>query len=289
MILINAIKASCKINNDLTMQYKKDYQERLTHLENYLDFALDVTDATMRRKGVTWHLTRAHQLYNRLTVTCLSFIHLLPNNRYFKPAMEFWDFFSIASLARNIIENYHLLFYTGVDKVSPEEMELRLEVFQYHLNSEKYKLYQEFGQTSSSLEDFATNLPLDREKIKNNPLFLTLDKARAGKILKGNEFMCISRDELLNRMPFRTNEITPLYRFLSAQTHSAPLSFFTQSNERGRGLENELEVGYIIMCMDIVTKYLLAAILDLIRLFPDSESALDAKKLVHVREKFSTY
>jgi hypothetical protein len=273
----------------ITEALRRDYQERLTQLENFLDFAIDVSEATMGKKDISWKLARTHQLYNRLTVTTLSFIRLLPRNRYFTVEWEFWDFFSIASLARNLIENYHLLFYIGVDPVSPEETELRLSVFQYHLNSERHKLYKESGTPEDSLTDFSINLPLARTELENNPVFKTLDKSRQGLILKGNEFMCVAWKDLLKKMPFATDETIPMFRFLSAQTHSAPLSFYTQSDERGRGLENESEVKYTILCIDLVTKYLTAAILDIVNLFPDCGAKLNKDKLIFIEQHFLTY
>lgn len=271
------------------MSYIKSYIEKLREIENYLDFAIDISDRTSGKKNVPWKLARAHQLYIRLTVTCLSFIRLLPKNRYLKTNFDFWDFPSVANIARNFIETYHIFYYVGVDNITAEETDLRLLIFNYHLNNEKYKLYKEFGAPIEDLKEFELNLPKVKEQIKNHKAFHIIEANRVKGILSGTEFMSMTHKEISDKIEFNTKEFRPMYRFLSNQIHSTPFSFFSQSNERGRGIENEPEVTYIVMCIDFVTKYLLAAITDIIKLFPDCQTTLDKRKLKIVHDRLTDY
>ncbi len=267
------------------MTYKEEYKDKLKDVENYLDFAIDISDRTAGGK-VSVRLAKTHQLYIRLTVTCLSFIRLLPKNRYLKTNFDFWDFPSVANVTRNFIEMYHVFYYIGVENITDKEVDLRLLIFKYHLNSEKYKLYKELGAPSKDLIEFEQNLPKDREEIKNHPALKMVNPKRVKDILKGKAFLCISHKSISDRIEFNTKEFIPMYRLLSNQLHSTPFSFYSQSNERGRGIENYAEVTYIIMCIDLVTKYLLAAIVDMIKLFPDCEKTLDKRKIKIVNEQF---
>jgi len=271
------------------MAYIKSYTKKLREIENYLDFAIDISDRTSGKKNVPWKLARAHQLYIRLTVTCLSFIRLLPKNRYLKTNFEFWDFPSVANIARNFIETYHVFYYIGVDKITDEETDLRLSIFNYHLNNEKYKLYKEFGAPIEDLKEFEINLPKAKEEIKNHKAFSGIEASRVKGILNGTEFMSMTHKEISDKIGFDTKEFRPMYRFLSNQTHSTPFSFFSQSNERGRGIENQPEVNYIVMCIDFVAKYLLAAMTDIIKLFPDCQATLDKGKLKIVNDRLTDY
>lgn len=271
------------------MTYLENYKKRLRDVENYLDFAIDVSDRTSGKKNIPYRLVRAHQLYIRLTVTCLSFIRLLPKNRYLKTNFDFWDFSSVANITRNFIETYHVFYYIGLDKIDDNEADLRLLIFNFHLNSEKYKLYKEFGAPHKDLSDFEINLPKAKETIKNHIAFSKIDKARAKGILKGDKFMSMTQNEISDKIGFDTKEFRPMYRFLSNQTHSTPFSFSSQSNERGRGIENEPEVTYITICIDFVTKYLLAGIRDMTTLFPDCVETLDKRKLKIVNECLDDY
>lgn len=267
----------------------KNYIKKLRDIENFLDFAIDISDRTSGKQNVPLKLARAHQLYIRLTVTCLSFIRLLPKNRFLKTNFDFWDFPSVANIARTFIETYHVFYYIGVDKTTEDEINLRLLIFNYHLNNEKFKLYKEFGASAEDLKEFETNLPKAKEDLKKHAAFHSIQANRAKGILNGVEFMTLSHKEISQRIELDTKEFTPMYRFLSNQTHSTPFSFFSQSNERGRGVENEPEVNYIIMCIDFVTKYLLAAITDMVRLFPDCETTLDKRKLTIVNDRLMDY
>jgi len=270
------------------MADKKDYLENLETFENFFDFSVDVSDSTAGI-DVPWHLVRANQLFTRLTVTSMSIIHLCPSNRIWGSSSQFWDFISVATLARNLIENYHAFFYIGVEEVTEDERSFRLDLFNFHLNNEKYKLYKEGGSAEEILKEFEERFPLDREGLRTHPFFNSLPKEKAKKILKGDEAMILSQKEISGRLPFKTEEFVPIYRLFSNHTHSAPFAFFSQNNERGRGAENEAEVHYLAMTLDFCTKYLAAAISDMARLFPSCVEKLNKQKLHIIQEKFSTY
>ncbi|WP_139135362.1 DUF5677 domain-containing protein [Roseivirga sp. 4D4] len=216
----------------------------------------------------------------------MSLIHLLPKNRYFPSEFEFWDFSSVASLARNLVENYYSFFYICIEPINSEESDFRLLLLTYHLNNEKYKFYKESGQPQNVLDEFEENLPKAKRKLEGLPFFEKIDNSKKRSILKGLQFKYLSNKEIADRIPFDTEEYQPLYRFFSNQTHSTPLAFFSQNNERGRGLESEVEVSYITMALDFAIKYLLAAILDMTKLFPDCVNQLSHQKLAIIKEEF---
>lgn len=267
---------------------KEKYDLSLQNLQNFLDFAIDVSESTADQKNIPWRFARAHQLYNRLTVTCMSIVRLLPGNKIFPASVDFWDFFSIAPLTRNFIENYFAFFYIGVDNVDPVEQELRLLIFNYHHNHEKYQIYKLFDAPVGVLEEFEINLPKDAEKIKNNRHFSTLKPFLQKEILTGKKFLYLSRTEIASRFAFSANEIKALYKFFSNHTHSSPFSFYSMSNERGRGLQNDAELQYTTMAIEVVIKYLSAAILDMTKIFPESVSALDRTKLNVIQNSFQS-
>jgi len=272
------------------MEPIEKYKEKLEKLENYLDFAIDVSNATGGH-FVPWKLVRSNQLFIRMTVTCTSFIRLLPFNHMFPTKYEFWDLFSVFSLARNFVETYLMLWYIGVDNISDDECKLRLEILNYHLNSEKYKLYKEFGTDAESLKDFEQMLPKIKEEISNNPLFshLVLDKNKRKQILNGTEAKYLSNHEIIDKADFVAYEFKPFYRFFSNHTHSMPFAVFSLNDERGSGKRNRTEVQYFDMALDFVTKYLLIAMIDTIKLFPFCEEKLNKEKLQIIRSEYILY
>lgn len=273
------------------MPYLEQYKQKLEKLEQYLDFAINVTNACGGQQDVPWKLVRANQLFIRMTVTCTSFIRLLPFNRCFPVEREFWDLFSVYSLARNFIETYLMLWYIGVDNISDDESKLRLEILMFHLNNEKYKFYKDFGADAKTLDEFEQQLPKSRELIKNNSLFNSLikDNNKKKKILEGKEAKYLSNLEIIDKASFNGDEFKPLYRWFSNHTHSMPFAVFSLTDERGSGKRNQIEVEYIDMALDFVTKYLLIATIDTINLFPFVEKSLNSQKLKIIKAEFIIY
>lgn len=273
------------------MPYLEQYKQKLDKLERYLDFAIEVSNACGGQQNVPWKLVRSNQLFIRMTVTCTSFIRLLPFNRYFPTENEFWDLFSVYSLARNFVETYLMLWYIGVDNISDDESKLRLEILIYHLNNEKYNFYKEFGADKKVLDEFDQQLPIKRVEIKNNPLFnnLVQDNNKRKKILDGKEAKYLSNLEIIDKASFKGDEFKPLYRWFSNHTHSMPFAVFSLNDERGVGKRNQTEVEYIDIALDFVTKYLLIAIVDTINLFPTIEKSLHPQKLEIIKAEFIIY
>lgn len=267
------------------------YNEKLIKLENYHDFAIDVTNACGGKKNVPLHLVRANQLFIRMTVSILSLIRLLPNNRHFPAEMEFWDLFSIHSLSRNIVESYIIFWYIAVDIIPDDERELRMFLLSYHNNNEKYKLYKDFSTIDAEmLEGFENNLPLDKAKLKMDVVFNKyVEPLRRKNILNGKEAKYLSNQEIMDKIPFKTEEFKPLYRFFSNHIHSMPFAIQSTTDERGTGKRNSTEVQYIETALDFVTKYMLAATVDTIHLFPDCEALLDPDKLKIIKEEHHIY
>ncbi len=273
------------------MTYLDEYKQKLIKLENFHDFSIDVSNSCSGQKNIPWKLVRSNHLFIRMTVTCQSFIRLLPFNRIFPAEYEFWDLFSVCSLARNFVETYLLFWYIGVDKISVEESKLRLDILHYHLNSEKYKFYKEFGLGADTLDEFELQLPIRKEEIRTNPLFnsLVIDKNKRKSILSGSVAKYLSNDEIIESVSFKADEFKPLYRWYSNHTHSMPFATFSHDSERGTGRPNRAEIEYISTALDFVTKYLLIAIVDTIGLFPLCEESLNKHKLKIIREEFLVY
>jgi hypothetical protein len=194
------------------MADKKDYLENLEIFEDFFDFSVDVSDSTACI-AVPWHLVRANQLFTRLTVTSMSIIHLCPANRIWGSSSQFWDFISVATLARNLIENYHAFFYIGVEDVTQDEKSFRLDLFNYHLTNEKYKLYKEGGSSEEILKEYEEKLAHAKEDLRTHAFFISLSKGKAKKILKGDEAMLLSQKEISGRVPFKTEKPMNLFRY----------------------------------------------------------------------------
>jgi hypothetical protein len=267
---------------------KTEYIKNLRIFESTLDFAIEVSDKT---SGifVPPRIVEANQLFTRLTVTSVSIIHLLPYNKIFPSNWRFWDFFSIATLTRNLIDNYLMFYYVGVEKLSDEEIDFRLKVLTFHLNNEKYKLFSELKVDKTVLQDFEKNLPKAKDDLKGHSFFNSLSKEQAGKILTGKAAMYLSHKEISTRVQFNNEEFMSLYRLFSNHLHSTPFACSTMSNERGRGEENEAEISYLTITLDTCIKYLSAAALEMVELIPVCKERINQAKFKIINDKFQDY
>jgi hypothetical protein len=266
------------------MLSKELYLENLRTFENFHDFSLDVSDNTGGLKAADY-LIMANQLYVRMTLTSLSIIRLMPENRLFPSEIQVWDFFSVASLARNLIENYHMLFFVAVEKITDEERDFRLNVLYYHQNKEKQKLYKDLGESQFDKE-FDENLPIARKALKDHPFFVKLPSGISNAILEGRKSIYLSREDISKKRAFDNKTLSAFYRLFSNHTHSSPLSFLSMSNNRGRGNENEAELDYLTLTSHLCVKYLSAAIIDIVSLLPQCKDKIDLRKLLLIEETF---
>ena len=67
------------------------------------------------------------------------------------------------------------------------------------------------------------------------------------------------------------------------------MAFTTTSNVRGRGAENDAEIAYLVLALDICIKYFSAAIVDMAKLIPQCVPKLHPEKLKIVSDKFLSY
>jgi hypothetical protein len=266
------------------MLSKVEYLEYLRTFEHFHDFSLDVSDRTGGLKAAD-HLIMANQLYVRMTLTSLSIIHLLPENRLFPSEWQIWDFFSVASLARNLIENYNMLFFVAVENITDEERDFRLNVLYYHHNKEKQKFYKDLGGRQFDKE-FDENLPIAKKALKEHPFFSKLPHKISNAIIDGRKSIYLSREDISKKRNFDKNTLKAYYRLFSNHTHSSPMAFLSMSNLRGGGKENKTELHYLTITLHLCIKYLSAAIIDIVSLFPHCRGNIDLEKLLMIEETF---
>jgi hypothetical protein len=178
---------------------------------------------------------------------------ILPHNKFNKH--KGWDLSSLATLSRTFIETCHRHLYLTEDALSENEIEFRLDLYNYRLNSEKYKFYKEMGADESVLRDFEENLPKKRDKIVASPVYLGLSKEMSNTVRSGNADMYFTDEEIANRFQMIDGKFKPFYRLLSNHSHGSPFATASQSNERGRGFENDAERFYFTLILQILSHY----------------------------------
>ena len=211
---------------------------------------------------------RAVKIFTRQTLSGMSFGKILPKLSPDKdPEHALWDVSSMASIARNIIEAYLAIYYSGIEEISDEEAELRFFIGQLHRNREWYLLHKSQGSSSETMSTFETGMKEQKEKIAAHTYLSNLSHAQRNKALKGDETYYTKADfETKNQF---CRGLRADYQLLSNFVHPLPLSIERIDNDRGRGESNEYDIAYALLCVEIATKYLAASTLGIIDHFPD--------------------
>lgn len=87
-------------------------------------------------------------------------------------------------------------------------------------------------------------------------VYASLDKNMAQKIRSGNSDMHLTDAAVAKRNGLITEHFEFFYRLLSIQAHGSSMATTSQSNSRGRGLENEAENFYLSLVLRLLGRYL---------------------------------
>jgi len=195
-------------------------------------------------------------LFTRLCATSVSILWLCPRSKV-NPRGRHWDFGSIASLARNLYECALHFFYLAVEPVSDPEWFVRLKVIQLHDCMERLRLFRAFDPNDEQLAGFEAQADELKGLLQNNTYFSQLSEASKKTFLKGERSSILSQDEILQRMGKLDPRMRGYYRFFSSHAHSFPLSFYRMAeDDRGQGVENDVDKGYIAGTLEFCTDLL---------------------------------
>lgn len=178
-----------------------------------------------------WTTTRTHyaeQLFEKTVLISLSFLKLLPKT-YDKDA-EAFDFSSLATLARNVMECCNVFHYLCIDRIPKTEFKFRLNLMWLHqsVNSERILKAFQLGKASHS-DDLARMLP--KFDLKRNPFFNSLDESVRNQLLKGKKPYYWKLNKSHSNFVLRDLE-SALYNYFSNSVHSFPLGIYYSSEYR---------------------------------------------------------
>ena len=225
---------------------------------------------------------RGTRIFTRQTVVGLSLQRILlrPSNVAHREA-EFWDVCSIASLSRNLIEGYLSLSYFGIEKISDEEAELRFFIAQLHRNVEWYEIKRLADPNDPELKEFEEGIATQKERIRSHAYLSSLTKAQRNKALRGVE-MYKTKADFENEQEV-CKDLRRNYRHLSNLVHPLPISIERIDDERGRGIGNDPDVNYCIICLMLARRFLAASTIGIADHFPGALASKFEKSLSSIR------
>lgn len=208
-------------------------------------------------------------LFTKLCTTGNSLFLLAPHNSLTNQE-DHWDYSSMFSLTRNLMECYQTFFYLCIENISKNEYILRKKLFDYHDLTSRKKLFSLMHDHKQTEEDERIEEFVIKE-LKENELFKTLPEKQQSAYLKGDKAFFITREDIEERFGNDRNAFKMYYKLLSSNTHSYPMGFYRiQGAGRGTGLKTPVEEGYSSLALKIANDYLMKALKNILSLFPDS-------------------
>lgn len=184
-----------------------------------------------------------------------------------------WDYASVASLTRNLIECYLVLFYLCIDKCSKDESDARLLLMNLHDHMSRTKMFESAGEDIDTNEHACKLKDQVTSSLKKSVWFNNLPDKQKIHFLKGNTAFFKKQDEIVQASGGSISEFRFIYRFLSNNTHSYPMGFYRMDDGRGRGVFSKTEVSHTGMCIQFAEEYLNKANNEFSRLFTDRSKA----------------
>ena len=241
---------------------KKFYIESWANFISYFKDAIELSHKSTNIAAPTSRHFYASVLFTRLVICSASLKKLCPHpSQLGKDAI--WDCLSACAITRNILECYLIFYYFCIDNIGEIEWDARWRLFNLHDFIQRRKMFDSY---MSEDDTEATNKLVN--ELASNGYFETLSEKQKRHYLKGNNALFKPLDKIAESRGDDVTQFRMLYRFLSNQIHSLPMSFYrTLEHERGRGMESEVEVGYSAICLDTAYQNLREACSEYTELF----------------------
>ncbi len=214
----------------------------------------------------------ASVLFVRLCSAAKSILQLCPGSPE-NTAGTHWDFSSLAPLVRNLVQIGLTLFYLGTESIGNDESRARVLAMQLRDCAERQNLFKNFGAGAKETLEPQTPAIQLRTEISSNPYFLGLPAQLQESIINGERACILTEDQILGRMGSLDQNGRALLNFISSHADMSPLAYCrTGDNNRGRGVENDIDKHYIATAIDLACDFLARSDVDVRVLFRESLS-----------------
>lgn len=229
-----------------------NYPEWLKLYKQLVEYLISTSDKSGGVQTESLYI-ESTKIFTRTVLSCMTINSIFPYNHINNNRL--WDQSSIGTLTRSVLETMHRFLYLTEQGLSEEEKRFRLKLYYYHVNCEKYKMHKGM-QRSDYIEEFEQRLPQARLEIVRSDIYKKLEPNLKRKIRKGYTDMYKSDIEIAKQYGLIGDQFGFLYRLLSNHAHGAPFSVYSQSNDRGRGEENDIDRQYLILYLMALVQYI---------------------------------
>jgi hypothetical protein len=216
----------------------------------------------------------ATTLFTRICTCSVSTLTLVPGSMFSPKHWKHFDLSAVASLSRTLVEIYLAFFYLCIDKIDDIEWRSRLNLFHLHDCSSRARMFKEFDPGDPQIAGLEAQANELRGRLRSLSYFTSLSEKQQSVFLKGDKAFFLGRDQIVAKVGMDIGHFRAMYRFLSSHVHSLPLAFYRmKEREQGRGIESDIEKGYIATALDFAEYPIRQATQNMLELFPDIRSA----------------
>ena len=250
---------------------EKEYSEKLLLFSKIIKLSMKVSRLAGGRIAESDKITWACILNTKICVTGTSLFILTPESDITTKKIAHWDFSTMFTLARNIMECYQTMFYLCIDNVTEEELFARKKLFNLHDYYSRKKL---FSFTTEKEEDIEIEKTVIQE-LSETAYFKNLEEKQQKHFLKGENSFFVNREDIEEKMGNDKNEFKFLYKLFSSNTHSFPMGFFGMlDGTRGTGMKSEVEIHYSGLALDVAGGYIKESTKNILSFFGDINDLL---------------
>ena len=162
-------------------------------------------------------------LFTSLCTRAVSLINLVPHSPWSIKLIEHWDYGSVASLTRSLLEIRLAFFYLGIEDCSQDEWYCRWNIFNVHDCESRIQMFLA-EDSDYDVSGFKSQLQELRERLLGNSFFRSLPEGKQRQFLNGKVAYLSPLEEIAARAGVELNQFRWLYKFLSSHVQGFPMS-----------------------------------------------------------------
>jgi len=203
----------------------------------------------------------------------MTLLRLIPSSSSFSSAGQWavWDLTSIASLCRNLIEDYYVLCYLINAPANEGEREFIQALWKYHEQHNREKMLSTGVSNSIHLPNVSDELNTRLQTLKITTKFQSLPEKHRNNLIKGKSFKLESAIELSKKAGISECYYRTEYKYCSNFSHCSPFAIF-QLDQFKAGSEKALEL--LEPLIFSASAFSAISIRDFIKIMPDQNHEL---------------
>jgi hypothetical protein len=241
----------------MSLHATREYRSLSQELDGAINRCIFVSRKYAGIRSPTASHFYASTLFTLLTTKSVSMRKLLPKLKPKTMSDSHWDYGSVCTLTRSILETRLAFYYLGFAACTEEEWKCRWSIFCLHDESSRVKMLEGLVPPSFTPEEQAEydeHMRKHRADLQTNSFFVSLPESDQKRFLQGKQAYLFPLEEIALRCSIPIEQFRFFYTFMSQHAHAMPVAYFRMDEgNRGRGIHSELEERYHVMCMALVT------------------------------------